>query len=42
MYYDRELILTALLFVIYTIIALFGYIKWERLKQDDKNNTYRA
>lgn len=42
MYYDRELILTALLFIIYTIIALFGYIKWVRLKQDDKNNTYRA
>ena len=30
LYIDRELYLTALLFVVYLVIALFGYLRWRR------------
>ena len=30
LYLDRELYLTALLFAVYLVIALFGYLRWRR------------
>ena len=31
MYFYKELYFTSLLFLIYTIIAVFGYVKWKRI-----------
>lgn len=31
MYFHKELYFTSLLFVIYTIVAVFGYLKWKKL-----------
>ncbi|MEE2700247.1 MAG: nicotinamide riboside transporter PnuC [Bacteroidota bacterium] len=33
LYFSRDLHLTALLFFAYTIIAIFGYFKWQKLMQ---------
>ena len=33
MYYEKDLHLTSMLFIIYTIIAVFGYMNWSRLKR---------
>ena len=33
MYYEKDLHLTSMLFIIYTIIAVFGYMSWSRLKR---------
>ena len=33
MYYEKDLHLTAILFIIYTIVSIFGYINWERLRR---------
>ena len=31
MYFYKELYFTSLLFIIYTIVAVFGYFKWKKL-----------
>lgn len=33
MYYEKDLHLTSMLFIIYSIIAVFGYINWAKLKR---------
>ena len=35
LYFSRDLHLTALLFIIYTIIAFFGYFNWLKMMQKD-------
>jgi len=35
MYFYKELYLTALLFIFYTLMAFFGYIKWKRKIQNE-------
>jgi len=35
LFYSRDLHLTSLLFMAYTIIAVFGYFNWLKLMQKD-------
>ncbi len=39
MYFHREYYLYALLMIIYTVIAIVGYLKWKDLQQKDLNYT---
>ena len=39
LYLDRGLYLTALLFAVYLVIAIFGYLHWRKLWLENKQNS---
>jgi len=42
LYFDRELYLTSLLFCLYLVIVIFGYLQWRALYREQKCTTAEA